>query len=56
MAEKYLTVKEAAEMLRLSESRLYHLRNKLPHIKCGNSRNSRVLFISDKLVDAYQNI
>lgn len=54
--DKYITVNEAAQILRLSISRVYHLKNKLPHIKCGSSKKSRILFIRDQLITAYQNI
>ena len=56
MVGEYITIDKAAEMLHLSVSRVYHLRNKLPHIKCGNAKNSRVLFISNQLIEAYQKI
>ena len=54
--EEHIPINEAAEILHLSISRVYHLKNKLPHIKCGNSPQSRILFIKDKLLEAYQNM
>ena len=56
MVKEYLSAKEAAEYLSLSVSRIYHLKHKLPHIKCGESKSSKVLFIREKLIDAYQTI
>jgi hypothetical protein len=53
---EYITPADAARILHLSVSRIYHLRNKLPHIKCGFSKQSRVLFIRSKLIESYQNI
>ena len=56
MVNNYITINEAAEILHLSISRVYHLRHKLPHIKCGGTKQARILFIRDKLIEAYQNI
>jgi len=54
--DDYCTVADAARILHLSPSRIYHIRHKLPHVKCGSSKQSRVLFIRDKLIEAYENI
>jgi hypothetical protein len=56
MNEEYLTAAEAADYLNLSVSRIYHLREKLSHKKCGNSKTSRVYFIKSKLLDDYLRI
>jgi len=56
MVRDYISVAEAAEILSLSISRVYHIKNKLPHIKCGNKKQSRILFVRDELLEAYQNI
>jgi len=54
--QDYCDINEAAEILHLSVSRLYHIKNKLPHIKGGVSRQSRILFIRNELIEAYKNI
>lgn len=56
MMNDLITVADAARILNLSPSRIYHIRHKLPHIKCGDKQQSRVLFLRDKIVEAYQNI
>ena len=56
MNDDYLTPAEAADFLNLSVSRIYHLRDRLSHIKCGKSVTSRIYFIKSKLLDDYLNI
>lgn len=51
----WLSVKEAAERLGLSVSRIYHIKNKLTHRK-GNSTRSRVYFLESALFEDYMNI
>lgn len=51
-----ITPVEAAEILHLSRSRLMHLKHKLPHVKIGEHKQGRVLFIKETLIEAYNNI
>lgn len=54
--EEYVTPIEAAKILHLSRSRLMHLKHKFPHIKSGDYKQGRVLFLKDKLIDTYRNL
>ena len=56
MVAEYCTPKEAAEILRISVSRIYHIKNHLTHVKCGDHKQGRVLFRKDRLVDDYKRI
>ena len=49
-----ITVKEAAETLNLSEGYVRKIKDKLPHVKQGNSKQGRILFVKEGLMDAYQ--
>ena len=40
-----ITVKEAAETLNLSEDYVRKIKDKLPHVKQGNSKQGRILFV-----------
>ena len=48
-----ITVKEAAETLNLSEDYVRKIKDKLPHVKQGNSKQGRILFVmlSEKISD-----
>ena len=50
---KYLTKKEAAELLRMTESTLdgYRRKGVLPYIKMGVRSNSKVMFDEADLID-----
>ena len=48
-------VKEAAETLNLSEDYVRKIKDKLPHVKQGNSKQGRILFVKEGLMDAYLN-
>lgn len=50
-----ITVKEAAETLNLSEDYVRKIKDKLPHVKQGNSKQGRILFVKEGLMDAYLN-
>lgn len=50
--KKWITTKEAADYLGLSESRIYHIKNHLTHRK-GGSRTSRLYFLKNALIDDY---
>lgn len=52
--KQWLTPAEAAEYLGISRSRIYHLKDKLSHYK-GRSKQSRVLFLKEHLLDDYLN-
>lgn len=51
-----VTPSEAARILCISRSRVYHLKHKLPHVKSGDNKQGRVLFIKDKLIEAYTSL
>ena len=50
-----ITVKEAAETLNLSEDYVRKIKDKLPHVKQGNSKQGRILFVKEGFMDAYLN-
>ena len=50
-----ITVKEAAQILNLSEDYVRKIKDKLPHVKQGNSKQGRILFVKEGLMDAYLN-
>ena len=50
-----ITVKEAAETLNLSEDYVRKIKDKLPHVKQGNSKQGRILFVKEGRMDAYLN-
>ena len=50
-----ITVKEAAETLNLSEDYVRKIKDKLPHVKQGNSKQGRLLFVKEGLMEAYLN-
>ena len=52
---KMLTAAEAAEVLHISVSRLYHIKDRLPHIKQGEKPQGRLLFFEETLIEAYLN-
>ena len=51
---QYVTAQEAADILHISRSRLYHIKDRLTHRK-GNTPQSQILFRKDTLVDDYMN-
>ena len=53
--EEWVSPAEAARILNLSVSRIYHIKNYLTHRK-GNSSRSRVFFLKRKLFEDYMNI
>ena len=46
---------KAAETLNLSEDYVRKIKDKLPHVKQGNSKQGRILFVREGLMDAYLN-
>lgn len=50
-----ITPKEAAERLGISLSRLYHIKDRLPHTKLGTNKQGPLRFYSKGLMDAYMN-
>jgi hypothetical protein len=50
----WLTPQEAADKLKLSVSRIYHIKDRLTHIK-GNSSSSRIYFLESSIFDDYMN-
>ena len=50
-----ITVKEAAQTLNLSEDYVRKIKDKLPHVKQGNSKQGRLLFVKEGLMEAYLN-
>ena len=50
-----ITVKEAAETLNLSEDYVRKIKDKLPHVKQGNSKQGHLLFVKEGLMEAYLN-
>lgn len=52
---KLITAAQAAELLHISVSRIYHIKDKLRHIKQGNKPQGRLLFFEATLVEDYMN-
>ena len=50
---EYVTTSQAARMLNLSTSRLYHIKHWLTHKKAGDKQQGRLLFRADTLLDDY---
>ena len=50
---EYVTVKEAARMLGVSEYHMRKLKDKFPHIKNGENQQGRVLFLREGLLKNY---
>lgn len=48
--QRLVNAKEAAKILGISRSRLYHLLNEVPHIKVGSKKQSRLLFDPEELI------
>lgn len=51
----WVTAEEAATILNLSKSRIYQIKSYLTHKK-GNSPQSRVYFLKNRLFEDYMNI
>ena len=52
--KRWLTAKEAAQLLGLSVWRVYHIKDKLTYRK-GAKNSSRIFFLADTLFDDYLN-
>lgn len=50
---EYVTVKEAARMLGVSEDHMRRLKDQFPHIKNGDKQQGRVLFLREGLIKNY---
>ena len=49
--KKFLSKKNLAKSLNVSQSTIDRMLNKFPHYKLGNTRQSRVLFEADEVSD-----
>lgn len=54
--EKLLTSKQAAEILGISKSRLYQIKDKLPYVKIGNNKQSPIRFKAATLKQSFLNM
>lgn len=58
--DRLLTAKEAAAILGISVSQLYHIKDyedgrpRFSYVKCGNAKSSTLKFKASTLVDEYQ--
>ena len=50
---EYVTVKEAARMIGISENHMRKLKDQFPHIKNGDKQQGRVLFLREGLIRNY---
>lgn len=49
--QRLINSTEAAKVLGISRSRLYHLLDEIPHIKLGDTKQSRLLFDPNELFE-----
>ena len=52
----FVTMREAAEIIGVSESRMRKLRDKFRHIKMGKAMQSRVMFYRDGLEERFKEL
>ena len=45
-----VTAREAAKILGISRSRMYHIKDRYPYVKTGDAPQSRILFIKERLL------
>ena len=48
-----VSVKEAARMLGVSEVYLRRIKDRFPHVKSGDSKQGRILFVKNALIPSY---
>lgn len=48
-----VSTKEAAAILNISPGRMRQIAGRFPHIKQGNSKQGKLLFVKDALIDNY---
>lgn len=48
-----VSVKEAARMLGVSEDYLRRIKDRFPHVKSGDSKQGRILFVKNALIPSY---
>ena len=48
-----VSTKEAAAILHISPGRMRQIAGRFPHIKQGNSKQGKLLFVKDALIDNY---
>lgn len=47
------TLSEAAKILHVSKDHMRRIKDRFPHIKAGDSKQGRILFVRSALLDAY---
>lgn len=52
---KYVTAKEAAQILGISEYHVRRIKDSLPHRKVGNAQQGRLMFLREGLQENYLN-
>ena len=50
---EWVSVREAASILKISPDRMRRLRNKFPHVKAGGNNQGRLLFLKSSLMRNY---
>lgn len=48
-----VSVREAARMLGVSEDYLRRIKDRFPHVKSGDSKQGRILFVKNALIPSY---
>lgn len=48
-----VSTKEAAAILHISPGRMRQIAERFPHVKQGNSRQGKLLFVKDALIENY---
>lgn len=48
-----VSTKEAAAILHISPGRMRQIAGRFPHVKQGNSRQGKLLFVKDALIENY---
>ena len=52
-APTMVSTKEAAAILHISPGRMRQIAGRFPHVKQGNSRQGKLLFVKDALIENY---
>ena len=53
--EEWVSMKNAAQILGISLSRMKHIKDRFPHVKQGDCEQGRVLFLKSALMENYIN-
>lgn len=51
--KELVTTEEAARILGITADRLRHIKDRFPHVKGGDNRQGKLLFVRDSLITSY---